>query len=82
MQPSFVVNAKFGNSNPYTYLSAKSFEKGEKLLAQVGDDKLSTVEVVNCIPFSPTLLKPGINYRWVYDTVENCRAVLDKNFEE
>lgn len=82
MTPSFVVNARFGNSNPYTYLSAKSFEKGEKLLAQVGDDRLSTVEVVNSIPFSPTLLKPGINYRWVYDTVQKCRDQLDSLFEE
>jgi hypothetical protein len=82
MTPSFVVNAKFGASQVYTYLSAKSFEKGEKLLAQVGDDRLSTVEVVNSLPFQPTLLKPGITYRWVYDTVTNCRTVLDEKFGE
>ncbi len=82
MTPQFVVNAKFGASATYTYLSTKSFEKGEKLLAQVGNDRLSTVEVVNSIPFSPMLLKPGITYRWVYDTVTNCRTALDEKFGE
>jgi len=81
MTPSFVVNAKFGQSQVYTYLSAKSFEKGEKLLAQVGDDRLATVEVVNSIPFSHSLLKPGITYRWVYDTVVKCREKLDSLFD-